>query len=200
MTRSLRTAHHRVAVLTLCTLLGACAGGTVVLLPHEGGQPASVAVKQGDKEVVLDQPYAAAKTTPLGPRAYQSSAQEVTAQFGPALAAQPSRPESFTLYFVQGTDEFSDESKREVDVILSEIAKRPVPDVLVVGHTDAVGSDSFNDALGLQRAETVRAALIRRGIPAADIRAVSRGKRELAIATPDGVAEPRNRRVEIIVR
>jgi outer membrane protein OmpA-like peptidoglycan-associated protein len=30
--------------------------------------------------------------------------------------------------------------------------------------------------------------------------AVGRGKRELAVATPDGVAEPRNRRVEIIVR
>ena len=101
---------------------------------------------------------------------------------------------------MQGSDEFSEESKREVDIILAEIAKRPVPDVLVIGHTDAVGSDSFNDALGLQRAETVRAALIRLGIPAADIRALSRGKRELAIPTPDGVAEPRNRRVEIIVR
>jgi outer membrane protein OmpA-like peptidoglycan-associated protein len=72
--------------------------------------------------------------------------------------------------------------------------------VLVVGHTDAVGNDTFNDALGLQRAEVVRAALIRLGVPANDVRAVSRGKRELAVATPDGVAEPRNRRVEILVR
>jgi outer membrane protein OmpA-like peptidoglycan-associated protein len=72
--------------------------------------------------------------------------------------------------------------------------------VLVVGHTDLVGSDPFNDALGQQRAETVRAALIRLGIPAEDVRATSRGKREPAVPTPDGVPEPLNRRVVIIVR
>jgi outer membrane protein OmpA-like peptidoglycan-associated protein len=75
-----------------------------------------------------------------------------------------------------------------------------VPDVLVVGHTDAVGSDQFNDALGQQRAETVRIALMRLGVPADDIHAISRGKRALAVPTADGVAEPRNRRVVIIVR
>lgn len=190
-----------VAVLIGCALLGACASsGTVVLLPEKDGRPASVAVKQGDKEVVLDQPYAAAKATALGPRAYHSSPQEVESQFGSALAAQPSRAATFTLYFVEGKDEFTEESKQVVDKILSEIATRAVPDVLVVGHTDAVGSDSFNDALGQRRAETVRAALIRLGIAPADIRAISRGKRDPAVATADGVAEPRNRRVEIVVR
>jgi OmpA-OmpF porin, OOP family len=188
-------------MLALCTLLGACASsGSVVLLPEKDGRPAAVAVKQGDKEVVLSEPYAAADATALGPRAYRSSPQEVEARFGSALAAQPSRAASFTLYFVEGKDEFTEESKQLVDRLLTEIARRPVPDVLVVGHTDAVGNDAFNDALGLQRAETVRAALIRLGIPASDVRAISRGKREPAVPTPDGVAEPRNRRVEIVVR
>src|SRR5262245_6837895 len=152
-----------------CVLLGACASSTVVLLPEKDGRPAAVTVKQGDKEVVLDQPYAAAKATTLGPRAYHSSPQEVQAQFGPALAAAPSRPASCTLYFVDGKDELTDESRQAVDRILAEIAKRPVPDVLVIGHTDTVGTDALNDALGLQRAESVRAALVRLGIPAADV-------------------------------
>jgi outer membrane protein OmpA-like peptidoglycan-associated protein len=69
-----------------------------------------------------------------------------------------------------------------------------------VGHTDTVGSDQVNDALGQQRADTVRAALMRLGIPGDDIHAISRGKRSLSVPTADGVAEPRNRRVEIIVR
>ena len=189
-----------VAGMAACALLGACASSTVVLLPQKDGRPSAVSVKEGDKEVVLDQPYAAAKMTPLGPRPYQSSEQEVQKQFAPALAAQPSRAASFTLYFVEGKDEFSEESKQEVDRILAEIAKRPVPDVLVVGHTDTVGTDASNDALGLQRAETVRAALIKLGIPAGDIRAISRGKRQLAVPTGDNVSEPRNRRVEIVVR
>jgi len=189
------------AIVATCALLGACASsGTVVLLPEKDGRSTAVSVKQGDKEVVLSEPYAVANATATGPRTYQSSSQEVEAKFGSALAAQPSRAASFTLYFVEGKDEFTEESKQVVDRILSEIARRPVPDVLVVGHTDAVGTDAFNDALGQQRAETVRAALIRLGVPANDVRAISRGKRELAVPTPDGVAEPRNRRVEIVVR
>ncbi len=189
------------AALVVAAALAGCAQrGTVVLLPASDGKPTAVSVKQGEREVVLDQPYAAAHVTPFGPSAYRSNAQEVEAQFGPALAARPVRPESFTLYFVEGSDEFTAESKQVVDRILGEIAKRPVPDVRLVGHTDAVGSDSANDALGKQRAEVVRAALVRLGVPDADIETISRGKRELAIPTPDGVAEPRNRRVEIIVR
>ena len=184
-----------------CALLAGCASsGTVVLLPEKDGRPTAVAVRQGDKEVVLDQPYAAARTTSLGPRAYRSSEQDVQAQFGSALAAQPGRAETFTLYFIEGKDEFTDESKKLVEQILAEIAKRPVPDVLVVGHTDTVGNDQYNDELGQKRAETVRSALIGLGIPSADIRAVSRGKRAPAVPTAEGVAEPRNRRVEIIVR
>ena len=188
------------ALAALVALLEGCSSGTVVLLPEKDAHPTAVVVKQGEREVVLDQPYAAASVTPLGPRAFRSSPEEVEAKFGSALAAQPARAASFTLYFVEGRDEFTDESKQIVDRILTEIARRPVPDVLVVGHTDAVGNDAFNDALGLQRAETVRAALIRLGVPASDVRALSRGKRELAVPTPDGVAEPRNRRVEIVVR
>jgi OOP family OmpA-OmpF porin len=46
----------------------------------------------------------------------------------------------------------------------------------------------------------MRAALIGRGIAPENVRAISRGKRALAIPTADGVAEPRNRRVEILVR
>jgi outer membrane protein OmpA-like peptidoglycan-associated protein len=193
--------RHGVAMAMLCALLGGCAsGGTVVLLPEKDGRPTAVSVKQGDREVVLDKPYAAAKATPQGPQPYVATPQEVQAKFAPALAAQPARASTFTLYFVEGKDEFTEDSKKDVDRILSEIARRPVPDVLVVGHTDAVGTDQLNDALGMQRAETVRAALMKLGVPPDDIRAQSRGKRALAVPTADGVPEPRNRRVVIIVR
>jgi outer membrane protein OmpA-like peptidoglycan-associated protein len=46
----------------------------------------------------------------------------------------------------------------------------------------------------------VQAVLVGRGIGADNIVAVGRGKREPAVPTADGVAEPRNRRVEIVVR
>jgi outer membrane protein OmpA-like peptidoglycan-associated protein len=171
-----------------------------VLLPEKDGGDTAVVVRQGDEQVLLAGPYDAVNLTTAGPRAAKSSAEEVQSLFGPALAAQPARPTRFTLYFVEGTDDFTEESKRVLEGVFSEIAQRPVPDVLVVGHTDSVGGDPVNDALARKRAETVRAGLIRRGIAPENVVAAGRGKRELAVPTADGVAEPRNRRVEILVR
>ena len=189
-------------IAMLAVLLNACATqtGTVVLLPEQGGKDTAIAVRQGEGQVVLSEPYAAAKLTTAGPQAYKSNPQEVQALFGAALAAQPSRPAQFVLYFVEGKDELTEESKLAVNAVFAEIAKRPVPDVLVVGHTDAVGASQINDPLSQQRAEAIRSGLIRNGIAPENIMAVGRGKRELLVPTADGVAEPRNRRVEIIVR
>lgn len=196
----LQLARYGGMLAAVGVVLAGCSSGTVVLLPEKDGRPTAVSVKQGDKEVVLDKPYAAANMTPRGPQSYQATAQEVDTRFAAARSALPARANAFTLYFVEGKDEFTDESKQVVYQILNEIARRPVPDVLVVGHTDTVGSDQVNDVLGQQRADTVRAALMRLGVPAEDIHAISRGKRSLAVPTADGVAEPRNRRVEIVVR
>ena len=174
--------------------------GTVVLLPEKEGRGASVVVQGNDTRVVLDQPYAAADLTTAGTFGYQSSVEEVRALFGSALAAQPDPPRQFTLYFTEGSDELTEDSRQIFETALAEIAQRPVPDIVVVGHTDLVGSDAFNDALARKRAESVRTILIGHGFAPEAIDAVGRGKRQPAIPTRDGVAEPRNRRVEIIVR
>jgi outer membrane protein OmpA-like peptidoglycan-associated protein len=150
--------------------------------------------------VSLAEPYAAAQLTSGGPQAYRSNAEEVQTRFAAALGAQPLPPTQFTLYFVEGKDEFTDASKRTLDGILAAIAQRPVPDLLVIGHTDRVGTDAYNDTLSRQRAEVVRNALLARGIAQDKVVAIGRGKREPIVPTADGVAEARNRRVEIQVR
>lgn len=194
---------HRDLALAACVamLLAACATRTsVVLLPEKDGRDTSVVVNDGHRQVVLDRPYAAADLTLANPWRYDSSPEDVHARFGPSLAAQPSRPAQFTLYFIEGADELTDESKHMLESVYAEIAQRAVPDVIVIGHTDSVGSAAFNDALARQRADAVRAALISRGVPADGIAAAGRGKREPIVPTADGVAEPRNRRVEVLVR
>jgi outer membrane protein OmpA-like peptidoglycan-associated protein len=191
------------AVAVLATaLLGGCAGrGTVVLLPSAGDEPAAVTLTQGGSALVLDRPYAAANATHLfGPQPYRSSPDEVEARFGRALAARPARPATFVLYFVEGSEELTIASTQLIDEVLAEIARRPAPELQVVGHTDTVGTDAFNDALGMRRAGAVRDLLVQRGVAAAEIEAISRGKRDLAVPTPDGRAEPRNRRVTIVIR
>ena len=193
---------RRLALLLLGALLAACAAkqGSVVLLPERDGKNTAVVVNQGGTQVPLGQPYAAVHLTSGGPKAYQSSAQEVQSYFGAALAAQPLPPAQFTLYFIEGKDEFTPETKGIIDRVFSEISRRPVPDFVVIGHTDKVGSDAFNDPLSRQRAEVVRSALLARGIAADKVVAIGRGKREPVVPTAEGVAEARNRRVEIQVR
>jgi len=189
-----------VFVAAFAFTVAGCQTGTVVLLPERDGKDTAIVVKQRDGEVALREPYAAARFSNTGPKAYKSSPQEVEAQFGPALAARPDRPVEFTLYFIEGKDELTDDSSRRVNEVFAEIAKRPVPDVLVIGHTDAVGSHQVNDPLSLHRAEFIKAGLIQNGIAPENIVTIGRGKRELFIPTDDGVANPRNRRVVIFVR
>jgi OmpA-OmpF porin, OOP family len=173
----------------------------VVLLPgHEGGVGA-VVIQEGGREVVLNTAYAKAETGADGRLAAgQASPDDVRAIFAEALAAEPPRPVTFILYFIEATDQFTPESQALVDQVLLTIASRPAPELTVAGHTDAVGTDQYNDALSLRRAERVRTLLIARGITPGSITAVGRGKREPRVPTPAGVAEPRNRRVEITVR
>jgi outer membrane protein OmpA-like peptidoglycan-associated protein len=173
----------------------------VVLLPGSAGRPGAVVVQEGGREVVLDTAYASARTGPGGGLDVgQATPEEVRAVFTAALAAEPPRPVTFILYFVEATDQFTPESQALVDQVLLAIATRPAPELTVAGHTDTVGTEQYNDALSLRRAERVRALLVARGIPPDSVVAMGRGKRELLVPTPDGVAEPRNRRVEITVR
>jgi len=190
------------AVLVAVVMLASCAynKGSVVLLPEKDGRDTAVVVTQGDKQVVLDRPYAAAQQTAFGARTYQSSEQEVAKIFGAALGAQPARPARFTLYFIEGKDELTEESRQTFEGVFAEILKHPVPDIVVIGHTDRVGTDPFNDNLARQRADTVRMTLISRGVAPDNVVAAGRGSREPIVPTDAGVSEPRNRRVDIFVR
>ena len=70
--------------------------------------------------------------------------------------------------------------------------------VSVVGHTDTMGSSNYNYALGGRRAEAVQKMLIKYGIPASQIVAVSAGEEDLAVPTPDNTPNAENRRVRVV--
>lgn len=173
----------------------------VVVLPGPDGDVGTVTVTHGGEEKALDRAYATARIA--GPGRIETGTTteaEVRASFGPALDAQPPRPVSFTLFFVFGTDILTPESTEALRTIAGDVAGRPAAEIVAIGHTDRVGSDQQNDVLSLQRAERVREELERLGINPERIATVGRGEREPLVVTADEVAEPRNRRVEIIVR
>jgi outer membrane protein OmpA-like peptidoglycan-associated protein len=72
--------------------------------------------------------------------------------------------------------------------------------ITATGHTDTSGSPQYNQRLSERRADAVRAELVRQGIPANQIVTIGRGEGELRVRTADGVREPQNRRVEIVLQ
>jgi hypothetical protein len=71
--------------------------------------------------------------------------------------------------------------------------------VTATGHTDTTGSDSYNMALSLRRANAVKNEMVRQGVPADAIAVVGKGESQLLVPTGDQVREPQNRRVEIVI-
>jgi hypothetical protein len=72
--------------------------------------------------------------------------------------------------------------------------------ITVTGYTDTSGSANYNLGLSQRRAEIVAEQLEAEGVPATSIVTVGRGEENLLVPTADGVSEPRNRRVEIVVQ
>ena len=70
----------------------------------------------------------------------------------------------------------------------------------VSGHADRSGSDAYNQALSMRRAEAVAAELTRRGVPRAEMVIQAFGESRPLVPTADGVREPQNRRVEIVLK
>jgi outer membrane protein OmpA-like peptidoglycan-associated protein len=194
------------AFLTFALLLtlAACAGqNRFVLLEEEDGSVGAITVQnQGGSQTVeqagAGTQVASAEAAPSAPEAV--SEEEIQQTWGPALGASPLKPRSFQLYFITGTDILTEESRRQLPDILASIQGYPAPEVSVTGHTDTVGSAESNERLALDRAEAIRAELLRVGLDRDLIEVRSHGETELLVPTPDDTDEPRNRRVEVKVR
>jgi outer membrane protein OmpA-like peptidoglycan-associated protein len=174
----------------------------IVLLPDSEGKVGTIVVETAKGEqVVLNSAYATARSDAAGGVKRETVKQEEVQQtFRSALAAQPTKPATFTLYFETGSDEITEAAKAELQRVLAEISHRDSPDITVIGHTDLVGDNEANDDLSVKRAERVKAVLVGLGIPADRILVAGRGKRDPAVRTSQGIDEPRNRRVQIEVR
>ncbi|MBH1966259.1 MAG: OmpA family protein [Comamonadaceae bacterium] len=189
------------AVVLLAALLGCAPATRVTLLPLPSKQPSSVEVKTTNESWAMTAPFEVANVTARGAiSADRTTAADVQQRHAALLAVQPAPPERFILYFSAGGSALTPESEGALSGILAQAVARPGGEILIVGHTDTVGTLEVNDRLSKQRAAVIREQVIARGFPPLLVHAVGRGKRELALPTEDGVNEPRNRRVEIVVR
>ncbi|MCC2656444.1 MAG: OmpA family protein [Panacagrimonas sp.] len=196
----------RAAAAWVALVLAGCAaapssGDRVILLPNAGGGVGAIAVIQNDRETLLTAPYTSATLDRRGSvHAEQLEAADVRSRYARELSALPPRPVTYFLYFEPDSPLPTLASQRAAGPILEEIARRPAVEVRLIGHSDKQGEDAHNDTLSLTRAMWVRTRLIALGVSGFRIDIDAEGERRPAIATPDGVDEARNRRVEIRAR
>ena len=91
------------------------------------------------------------------------------------------------------------EGRKALDGLVDRLRNINVEVVIAVGHTDSIGSDAYNNKLGLRRAESVKAYLISRGLEKNRVYTESKGERQPVADNKTREGRARNRRVEIEV-
>jgi len=130
----------------------------------------------------------------------------LTLKFGPpAPAVAPPPPPapaapSFIVFFDWDRSNLSAQALNTIKQAAGAYKTKGSARVTATGHTDKSGPDDYNMALSLRRANTVKDALVREGVPATAISVIGKGKTQPLVPTADGVREPQNRRVEIVLQ
>ena len=192
------------AVVFLGLLCTACGSRTtVILLPDDTGKSGSVVVSTPKATQTIDKPYT--YTTVGGPLARPAplktiAKEEVTKDFKEIFQAHPKKPISYTLYFITDSAVLTGESKGLIPEVLAAAKEREPSEISIIGHTDTQGSKKYNIDLSLKRAETVEELLLKSGANLKETSVESHGENDLLVLTPDNVSEPKNRRVEVMIR
>jgi len=116
----------------------------------------------------------------------------------PPAPPPPAPPKQFVVYFEFDKSDLTAEGAKVVLDAANAYKQTGSARIAVTGYTDLAGTQKYNLGLSKRRADTVRGALVRDGVPDGVIAEAWRGKENPAVPTPDGVREPRNRRVEIV--
>ena len=109
-------------------------------------------------------------------------------------------PPSFMVFFDWDRSNLSQQALNTIKQAAAAFKSKGNARITATGHTDTSGPEAYNMALSLRRANAVKDALVREGVPAQAITVIGRGEAGLLVQTADGVREPQNRRVEIVIQ
>ena len=103
------------------------------------------------------------------------------------------------LLFAYDSDDISGNARENLSNLAESLRKYPKTEVLIVGHTDDTGSDSYNQGLSERRARSSKEYLVAQGVDSGRIKVTGRGEGEPidSNATVDGRSQ--NRRVEVAI-
>ncbi len=193
-------------LLILCSLIflsGCCSRTTLILLPEDTGETGEVVMQSDKGEIALGEAYSYAEISgrqlqPIEPKQMKPS--EFQRKWGKLAAQEPIKPQSFILNFFSGSVELTEDSIARLPDVITAMQQDDPVEVNIIGHSDAVGDEDYNYQLSLERAQIVHDLLIAQAPWLTRVFVQSHGENDPLIPTADNVAEPRNRRVEILIR
>lgn len=115
----------------------------------------------------------------------------------PIAATVPAAPGPFVVYFDTASAQINGATDAVLALVLDAARKAGDANIVVSGHTDRAGQDSYNMALSQRRADAVAAVLVAEGLVGSTVNKEIHGERQPTVSTADGVREQENRRVEI---
>lgn len=118
----------------------------------------------------------------------------------PAAVAPSPISRSYLVFFDWDKATLTDRARQIVSEAAANSTKVQFTQIEVNGYTDTSGSAKYNQGLSVRRAQAVAAELVKDGVPKNAIAIQGFGQTHLLVPTGDGVREPQNRRVEIIIK
>lgn len=104
------------------------------------------------------------------------------------------------VLFASGKDTLLPAAQDKLGQVAEALKDQAEHKIVVEGHTDSQGSDTFNQLLSERRAQAVTAFLVTRGVPAAQIRAEGVGESRPVADNAGAEGRATNRRVEIVIQ
>ncbi|MGJ8633849.1 MAG: OmpA family protein [Luteolibacter sp.] len=112
------------------------------------------------------------------------------------LVKNPSGGETLALYFEFDQDEMNDRTRRQLEIVATLLKSDPTKKITLSGHTDALGSEDYNDKLSGNRAQSVRDFLAAAGVSPDQIITIAKGASQprRPNVTETGEDDPNGRR------
>ncbi len=117
----------------------------------------------------------------------------------PAPQPDPEISRNFLVFFDWNRANLTSLAQNIIRSAATEAKRVDKVRIKLTGHADRSGTSRYNQRLSMRRANAVRQRLQQLGIAANDIAVFAKGESEPLVSTSDGVREPQNRRVEIIL-
>jgi OmpA-OmpF porin, OOP family len=115
----------------------------------------------------------------------------------PPAPQPPMAAKTFVVYFDFDKSDLTPEARGIIRQAADTYRQTGSATIKIDGYTDLAGTAKYNIGLSKRRADAVRAELVKDGVGANAVAEAWHGKDDPAVPTPDGVREPRNRRVTL---